>query len=87
MNRGWRKPHREELTQFYASPNIIRVFTSKTMRWAGHTACMGEVRDKYKILVGRHEGKRPPEDLDIDVRITLELILGKQSGKVWTGCT
>jgi hypothetical protein len=29
------------------------------MRWAGHVACTGEVRDAYNILVGRPEGKRP----------------------------
>jgi hypothetical protein len=29
------------------------------MRWAGHVARMGEGRGLYKILVGKHEGKRP----------------------------
>jgi hypothetical protein len=29
------------------------------MRWAGHVACMGEVRGAYNILVGRPEGRRP----------------------------
>jgi len=29
------------------------------MRWAGHVACMGEMRSVYKILVGKPEGKRP----------------------------
>jgi hypothetical protein len=28
------------------------------MRWAEHVAHMGEMRNVYKILVGRHEGKR-----------------------------
>jgi hypothetical protein len=35
-------------------------------------------------LVGNSEGKRPPEDLDLDGRIILEWILEKQ-GEVWTG--
>jgi hypothetical protein len=30
------------------------------MRWAGHVACMGEMRNMYKISVGKPEGKRPP---------------------------
>ena len=30
------------------------------MRWAGHIARMGERRGVYRILVGKHEGKRPP---------------------------
>jgi len=42
----------------YASPNIIRVIKSRRMRWAGHVACMGEMRNAYSILVGKHEGKR-----------------------------
>jgi len=29
------------------------------MRWVGHVACMGEVRNSYKILVRKSEGKRP----------------------------
>jgi hypothetical protein len=29
------------------------------MRWAGHIACMGEMRNAYNILVGKREGKTP----------------------------
>jgi len=29
------------------------------MRWAGHVARMGEMRNAYKIFVGKLEGKRP----------------------------
>jgi hypothetical protein len=32
---------------------------SKRMRWVGHAVCMGELRDVYKILIGKPEGKRP----------------------------
>jgi len=28
------------------------------MSWAGHVALMGERRWAYRVLVGRHEGKR-----------------------------
>ena len=28
------------------------------MRWAGHVARVGERRSAYRILVGKHEGKR-----------------------------
>jgi hypothetical protein len=35
--------------------------------------------------LGKPEGKNLSEDLGIDGRILLEWILGKQSGKVWTG--
>jgi len=29
------------------------------MRWAGHVARMRERRGVYRVLVGKHEGKRP----------------------------
>jgi hypothetical protein len=39
------------------------------MRWAGHAARMGEMRNAYDILVGKSEGKRDHlEDLGIDGR-------------------
>jgi hypothetical protein len=54
-----RKLHNEELHNLYSSPNIIRMFKSRRMRWAGHAARMGETRNAYRILVGKPEGKRP----------------------------
>jgi hypothetical protein len=32
---------------------------SRRMRWTGHIARMGEMRNMYKILVGKPERKRP----------------------------
>jgi hypothetical protein len=55
----WRKLHNEELHNLYFSPNIIRMFMSRRMRWAGHVARMGEKRNPYRTLVGKPEGKRP----------------------------
>jgi hypothetical protein len=37
----WRKLHNEELNNLYSSPNIVRMITSRIMRWAGHLARMG----------------------------------------------
>jgi hypothetical protein len=56
---GWTKLHNEELHGLYSSPSIVRVIKARRMRWAGHVARMGEVRDAYNILVGRPEGRRP----------------------------
>jgi hypothetical protein len=39
---GWRKVHNEVLHDLYASPSIIRTIKSRSMRWAGHVARMGE---------------------------------------------
>jgi len=43
----------------YCSPNIVRVTTSRRMRWAWHVARMGERKGVYRVLVGKPEGKRP----------------------------
>jgi len=45
---------------------------------------MGQMRSAYKVLVGKHEGKRPlgrPRHRWTD-NITVEWILGKQGGKL-----
>jgi len=54
---------------------VLGRFKSRRMRWAGHAACMGEIRNAYKILVGKSEGKRPRgrprrrwEDIRMDLR-------------------
>jgi hypothetical protein len=46
---------------------------------------MEAMRNAYKVLVGKAEGKKPPEDLGLDGTIILEWILGEQGGRVWTG--
>jgi hypothetical protein len=62
---------------FHATPNIIKVIKSRKMRWAGHVAHMGEMRNAYKVLVGKLEGKRLEEELSVDDIIILEWFLGK----------
>jgi hypothetical protein len=56
---GWRTLHNEELRNLYTSPNIIGVIKSRRMRWAGHIAHMGEIRNAHRVLFGKPEGKRP----------------------------
>jgi hypothetical protein len=55
----WRKLHNEELHNLYSSPNVIRMITSRRIRWAEHVARMMEKMNPYRILVGKPEGKRP----------------------------
>ena len=43
----------------YRSPNIVRVFKSRRLRWAGQVARMEEGRNAFKILTGKSTGKRP----------------------------
>jgi hypothetical protein len=60
----------------YSLPNIIRMINSRRMTWAGHVAQMGEMRNAYRILVGKPEGTRPlgrprrrwVDDIKIDLR-------------------
>jgi hypothetical protein len=56
---GWRKLHNEELRDLYSPPSIIRIMTSRKMRWHEHVARMREKRNAYRLLMGKPEGKRP----------------------------
>jgi hypothetical protein len=47
---GWRKLLNEELHGLYSLPSIVRVMKARRMRWAGHVACVGEVRGAYNIF-------------------------------------
>jgi hypothetical protein len=47
-----------ELHNFYTSPSIIRIISSRRMRWAGHVARMGQKENVYRLLVGKPKGKR-----------------------------
>ena len=55
----WRKLHNTELQALYSSPEIVKNLKWRRLRWAGHLACMEQSRNAYRILVGKHEGKRP----------------------------
>jgi len=43
----------------YTSLNIIRVIKARRMTWVGYAAHKGELRNEYKPLVRKPEGKRP----------------------------
>jgi hypothetical protein len=42
----------------YFSPNVIRVIKSGKMKWVGNVARMEEMRNGYRILVGKPEMKK-----------------------------
>jgi hypothetical protein len=77
----WRRLHNEELNDLYSSPNIVRVIKSRRLRWAGHTARMGEGRGAYRILVGDPREGDHLGDPDVDGRIILRWIFGKWVGR------
>jgi hypothetical protein len=55
---GWRTLHNEEFHTLHTSPNVIRAIKSRSMRWVGHVAHMGEMRNAYRILLVETEGRR-----------------------------
>jgi len=63
----------------------LGVNKSRRLRWAGHVVNMEEMRNIYKILIGKPEGKNHLEDLDIDGRIIFEWILEKWGGSCGFG--
>jgi hypothetical protein len=50
---SWRKLHNEDYHNLYSPLDIIRIIKSRRMRWVGHVACVGVMRNVYKILVGK----------------------------------
>jgi hypothetical protein len=52
VTRDYKKMHIEECH------NIIRMAKLSTMKWAGHTSRMADIRIAYRILVGKPERKR-----------------------------
>jgi hypothetical protein len=84
----WRRLHNKELYAMYSSPDTIRANKSKTLRWAGHVACMGERRGAYRVLVGKPEGRRPlgrprcrwEDNIKMDLR---EVGWGSKTGSIW----
>jgi hypothetical protein len=56
---GYIRLHNEELNDLYSLPSIIRIIKSRSMRWAGNVAQMGEKSNVYRLLVGKSEGKIP----------------------------
>jgi hypothetical protein len=67
----------------YSSLNIILVIKSR-MRWTEHVACMGEIRNAYKLFVAKPEERENVEELGIGERTILKRIFNKRDG-VWTG--
>jgi hypothetical protein len=48
---GWTELHTEAPHDFCYVPEVIRIITSRSTRWAGHVALMGETRNAYKVPV------------------------------------
>jgi hypothetical protein len=53
------------------------------MRWVGHIACIGEIRNTYKILVRRPEGKG--WFVRLRLRVQVKWILIEMGGRMENG--
>jgi hypothetical protein len=69
------------------SPGIIRQIKSRRMRWAGHVARTGEGRNVYRVLVGKHEVKRPLSRQGVDGRMGSKWMFRRLVGGVSSGFT
>jgi len=59
---------------------------SRRTRRAGHIACMGQMRNVYKILVRKPKWNRTLGRLRRRWEDNIRMDLRKQCAKVWTGC-
>ena len=81
----WRRLHKEELNDFYSSPNIVRVIKSRRMRWAGHVAHMDEERGCIGSCWGNRREGDHWGDLGVDGWIILGWISRRWDVVIWTG--
>jgi hypothetical protein len=85
ITRKWRELHNEELSDLYSSPNSVRVFRSRRMRWAGHVERVGEKEVYAGIWWGNLKEREHLEDPGVDRRIILRGIFRKWDVGSWTG--
>jgi hypothetical protein len=74
---SWRKLRNGELHSLYSSPNIFEAVKSKSKRWAGHVARMGEGEMFTRFWLGGPKVRVQWEDLGVGGRITLRWNLGR----------
>ena len=84
----WRALHNEKLYDLYSSPNLVRLIRSRSLRWAGHVALMGERGGAYRVLVGSPEGKRalgrPRRRWNVNIKMDLQVVrCGAWTGLIW----
>jgi len=80
-----RRLYKEELYDLYSTRNIIQTIKSRRMRWAGLVAFMGNRRGASRVWWGDMRGRDHFEDLGVDGRIILKLMLKKLGAEAWAG--
>jgi hypothetical protein len=84
----WRKLHSGEFNNLYSSPDIIRQIKSRRMRWVGHVTCIGEVKNVYRVLVGKRSLERQRHRWEDGIKMDLrEIGWGCVHACVWSAFT
>jgi hypothetical protein len=81
----WRKLHTEELNDPYSSPNIFREIKIENNEMGRACSTNGEGRGVFRVLVGRHEGKRPLERPRRTWESNIKMDRQEVGCGVWTG--
>jgi hypothetical protein len=76
---GWRKLHNEELHKLYASPKYYQSVQIKETEMGGPRSTHGRDEKMHiTFWLENLNGRKHLEDLNVDGKIILEWILGKQ---------
>ena len=54
-----------ELDDLYGNADRVRMLKSRRLRWEGHVARMGDGRRAHKFSLGKPNGKRPRDRLNV----------------------
>jgi len=81
MAGGWRRLHNEELYNLFASPNVIRTISLRSMIRVGHVVRMREMQTIFSLDNLKERDR--PEDLSINGKI---ILVCKSKSKVSCPC-
>jgi hypothetical protein len=82
MKGSWRKLCNENLQALYSLPNIIRMVTSRKIRWEGYVAHMEEKNVRTVFCWESQKERDQQKDLDIGRRIILKWNLESRIGRI-----
>jgi hypothetical protein len=71
----------------YCLPNVVWVFKSRRIVWAGHVAQVEKKKNAYRVLVGKHEGKKELTTWKYKLEDNIKIVLKDVgwNGMDWSG--